>query len=78
MSDARQLSGTVVSDKPNQTVIVAIERQIMHPVYKKPYKVTKRIAAHDPENKHKVGETVTISETRPLSKTKRFKVLEAK
>lgn len=72
----RQLTGTVVSNKPDKTVIVAIERKIMHPVYGKSYRHTKRLAVHDPENKHKVGELVTIAETRPLSASKRFVVVE--
>lgn len=76
-SKRNQLTGTVVSDKPDQTVIVAIERRKMHPLYRKRYLVTKRIAAHDPDNAHKVGEQVTIEETRPLSATKSFKVVKS-
>lgn len=74
---ARILTGTVVSDKPDKTVIVAISRTVVHPIYRKAYKATKKIAAHDPENAHKTGDQVTIEETRPLSATKRFKVVEA-
>jgi small subunit ribosomal protein S17 len=74
---ARQLTGTVVSDKPDKTVIVAIKRDVVHPVYRKRYSVTKKVAAHDEGNAHKVGDVVTIEETRPLSATKRFKVIPA-
>lgn len=77
MANPRRLTGTIVSDKPDQTVIVAIERRVVHPIYRKSYAVTKRIAAHDPDNSHKVGEVVTITETRPLSATKRFIVSES-
>lgn len=73
---ARELTGTVVSDKPDKTVIVAVERAVVHPVYRKRYTITKKFAAHDPENKHKVGETVTIAETKPLSARKRHIVVE--
>lgn len=78
MANPRRISGTVVSDKPDQTVIVATERKVVHPIYRKAYAVTKRIPAHDPDNSYKVGDTVTIEETRPLSATKRFKVTTPK
>lgn len=73
----RILQGTVVSDKGDKTVIVSVERRIMHPLYKKYIRRSKRYAAHDPENRHKVGDVVRIAECRPLSRTKRFEVLEA-
>jgi small subunit ribosomal protein S17 len=73
----RVLQGTVVSDKGDKTVIVAVERRIMHPVYKKFIRRSKRYAAHDAVNKHKVGDVVTIRECRPLSKTKRWEVVES-
>lgn len=73
----KRLTGTVVSDKADKTVIVAVERSVLHPVYRKSYKVTKKFPAHDPVNAHKVGDVVTIEETRPLSATKRFQVIEA-
>jgi small subunit ribosomal protein S17 len=73
----RILQGTVVSDKGDKTVIVSVERRIMHPLYKKYIRRTKRYAAHDPENRHKVGDVVRIIECRPLSRTKHFEVLEA-
>ena len=70
----RVLQGTVVSDKANKTVIVAVERRFMHPVYKKFIKRTKRYAAHDEANASKVGDRVLIEETRPLSKDKRWQI----
>src|SRR4029077_3329467 len=68
--------GTVVSDKMQKTVVVAIERRVPHPVYGKMITRTKRIKAHDEENSAKVGDTVRIVETRPLSKDKRWRVVE--
>jgi small subunit ribosomal protein S17 len=72
----RILQGTVVSDKGDKTVIVSVERRVMHPLYKKYIRRTKRYAAHDPGNRHKVGDVVRIIECRPLSRTKHFAVLE--
>ena len=71
----RVLQGTVVSDKANKTVIVAVERRFMHPVYKKFIKRTKRYAAHDEANACKAGDMVFIRECRPISKTKRWEVV---
>jgi len=71
----RVLQGTVVSDKANKTVIVAVERRFMHPVYKKFIKRTKRYAAHDEANASKAGDKVFIRECRPISKTKRWEVV---
>ncbi len=68
----RVLKGRVVSDKMQKTIVVAIDRLIKHPKYKKYYTVTKRFKVHDPENAHHVGETVFIQETRPMSKEKRW------
>lgn len=73
----RILQGTVVSDKNEKTVIVRVERQVMHPLYKKYIKRSKRYAAHDEGNAHKVGDVVRIIEGRPLSRTKRWVVVEA-
>ena len=73
----RELQGTVVSDKSNKTVIVAVERRFMHPVYKKFIKRTKRYAAHDEANACKAGDKVVIRECRPLSSTKRWEVIPA-
>ena len=71
----RVLQGTVVSDKNAKTVIVSVERRVMHPVYKKFIRRTKRYAAHDEQNVSKVGDVVYIRECRPLSKTKRWEVV---
>lgn len=68
--------GTVVSDRMDKTVVVACERQFAHPVYKKIVKKTTRFKAHDEENKCGIGDTVKITETRPVSKDKRWRVLE--
>lgn len=69
------LKGVVVSDKMNKTVVVSVSRFIKHPKYGKFYKVNKKYKAHDEENKYKIGDKVEIMETRPISKDKRFKVL---
>lgn len=71
----RILQGIVVSDKAAQTVTVRVERKVMHPVYKKFIRRSKKYAAHDPEKRFKVGDLVRIRECRPISKTKRWEVL---
>ena len=71
----RVLQGLVVSDVNDKTVIVRVERRVMHPMYKKFVGKSKRYAAHDPENRCKVGDQVRIRECRPLSATKRWEVL---
>ncbi|MFV0627544.1 MAG: 30S ribosomal protein S17 [Alphaproteobacteria bacterium] len=71
----RILQGVVVSDKGDKTVVVSVERQVMHPVYKKFIKRSKRYSAHDENNQFKVGDVVRIIETRPISKTKTWAVL---
>ena len=71
----RILQGTVVSDKGDKTVIVKVERRVMHPLYKKFIRRSKRYAAHDEQNRFKVGDVVRIQECRPLSRTKHFEVL---
>ena len=71
----RILQGTVVSDKNDKTIVVRVERQVMHPLYKKYIKRSKRYAAHDEDNRFKVGDVVRIIESRPLSRTKRWRVL---
>jgi small subunit ribosomal protein S17 len=68
--------GLVVSDKMQKTVVVAIERRVPHPVYSKMVTRTRRVKAHDEENTAKTGDTVRIAETRPLSKDKRWRVIE--
>jgi small subunit ribosomal protein S17 len=72
----RILQGTIVSDKNEQTVTVLVERRFTHPLMKKTVKRTKKYRAHDGENTYKVGDTVRISECAPISKTKRWEVLE--
>tara|TARA_Y100000768_G_C23345316_1_gene392835 strand:- start:53 stop:289 length:237 start_codon:yes stop_codon:yes gene_type:complete len=70
------LTGIVVSDKPNKTVTVLVERKYQHPVLKKILKVRKKYNAHDENNKFKNGDKITIVESKPYSKNKKFKVLE--
>jgi small subunit ribosomal protein S17 len=71
----RVLQGTVVSDKGDKTVIVSVERRIMHPLYKKFIRRSKRYAAHDEANLCKQGDLVSIEECRPISKTKSWLVV---
>lgn len=71
----RVLQGAVVSNKGEKTCIVLVERRVMHPVYKKYVKQSKRYAAHDEANTFQIGDVVEIEECRPLSKTKRWTVL---
>ncbi len=73
----RVLQGTVVSDKNDKTIVVRVERRFTHPVLKKTIRRSKKYHAHDEGNKHKVGETVLIEESAPISKNKRWVVLEA-
>jgi small subunit ribosomal protein S17 len=68
--------GKVVSDKMEKTVVVSIERRVQHPVYGKMIRRTKKLKAHDEENSAKTGDTVRIMETRPLSKDKRWRLVE--
>ena len=68
--------GTVVSDKMDETVVVAVETSVRHKVYKKTVKRTYKLKAHDEENACKVGDKVKVMETRPLSKDKRWRVVE--
>ena len=72
----RDRVGTVVSDKMDKTVVVAVENRFPHPIYQKTVSRTKRYKAHDEENACKVGDRVRITETRPLSRTKRWAVAE--
>ncbi len=71
----RVLQGVVVSDSCDKTVIVRVERRVMHPVYKKFVSRSKKYAAHDEENRYHAGEAVRIQESRPLSKRKHWIVL---
>ena len=70
------LTGIVVSDKPNKTVTVLVERKYQHPVLKKVIKVKKKYNAHDENNKFKSGDKVSIIESKPYSKNKKFEVME--
>lgn len=71
----RVLQGVVVSDKQDKTVTVLVERRVMHPIYKKYVRKSKKYAAHDETNSVKEGETVRIRECRPLSKRKTWEVV---
>ncbi len=71
----RVLQGVVVSDKTDKTVTVLVERRVMHPIYKKFIKQSKKYHAHDEANQHSIGQTVRIEECRPISKTKTWKVV---
>jgi small subunit ribosomal protein S17 len=71
---ARTASGTVVSNKMNKTITVLVERRIKHPLYGKYIKRSKKIHAHDADNQCQEGDKVTIEETRPISKSKAWKL----
>ncbi len=72
----RVLQGTVVSDKNDKTVVVRVERRFTHPVMKKTIRRSKKYHAHDAENKFKVGDSVSIMESAPISKNKRWVVVD--
>jgi small subunit ribosomal protein S17 len=69
-------TGTVTSDKSDKTVTVVVERRFAHPLYGKGVKRSKKYRAHDENNEYREGDVVRIMETRPLSKTKRWRVIE--
>ncbi|MFP3011929.1 MAG: 30S ribosomal protein S17 [Rickettsia sp.] len=71
----RVLQGVVISSKADKTVTVKVERKFKHPIYKKFVKVSKKYAAHDSENKYQEGDKVSIIESRPISKTKTWLVV---
>ena len=71
------LTGIVVSEKPNKTITVMVERKYSHPLLKKVIKVRKKYNAHDENNEYKAGDKVSIIESKPFSKNKKFKVMEA-
>lgn len=73
-TEARTLSGRVVSNKMDKTITVLVERQVKHPIYGKYIKRSNKIHAHDSENVCQEGDLVTIEETRPISKTKAWKL----
>ena len=68
--------GKVVSDKMDKTIVVAVEDHVKHPLYKKIVKRTYKLKAHDENNERKIGDTVKVMETRPLSKDKRWRLVE--
>ena len=72
----RVLSGTVVSDKGDKTITVLVNRRVMHPIYKKYIRTSKKYAAHDEQNAHKVGDVVSIIECAPISKRKRWTLMK--
>ncbi len=72
----RKLEGEVVSDKMNKTRVVAVSGFKKHPRYQKYYKVTRRFKAHDEKSEYKMGDKVVIEETKPLSKDKRWRIIE--
>lgn len=73
----RRLAGVVVSTRMQKTVSVRVDRTVTHPKYRKQYKVSRRFAVHAPEGNLHEGDSVTIEETRPLSKTKRWRIVSA-
>jgi small subunit ribosomal protein S17 len=75
MSIKAQVTGTVISDKMDKTVVVTVERQVRHGVYGKIQRRTSKFVAHDETNDAKVGDTVAIAESRPLSRRKRWVVM---
>ena len=72
----KTMIGTVVSDKMDKTIVVAVETRVKHPIYKKTVKRTYKLKAHDEENSCQVGDVVKVMETRPLSKDKRWRLVE--
>ena len=72
----KTLVGRVVSDKMDKTIVVAVRNNVRHPLYKKIVKKTYKLKAHDEKNDCKIGDTVKVMETRPLSKDKRWRLVE--
>ena len=68
--------GKVVSDKMNKSMVISVERRVRHPLYNKYFRKTSKFMAHDEENKCEIGDTVRILETRPLSRLKRWRLVE--
>ena len=73
---ARKLQGRVISDKNDQTIIIQVSRPKIHPIYKKRYNRTAKYAAHDPDNRARVGQEVIVVESRPYSRRKRWLLTE--
>lgn len=71
---ARTITGTVTSDKADKTIVISVKSRKTHPLYKKQYTFTTKFMAHDPKNEAKIGDMVVISETKPISAQKRFKL----
>ncbi len=71
-----EFTGTVVSDKMDKTIVVAITTRMLHPLYKKYVKSTKKVKAHDEKNEAHTGDTVRVVEARPLSRDKRWRLAE--
>ncbi len=69
-------TGVVVSNKMDKSIVVKIERRVKHPIYKKYFKITKKLMAHDEKNESNVGDVVKIMEVRPLSKRKKWRLVE--
>jgi len=75
-TNKKQLQGTIVSDKMDKTVVVNVGRFVKHPKYGKFYTINKKYKAHDADNTYAVGDVVTIEECRPISKDKKYQVIE--
>ncbi len=75
-SSRKQLIGKVVSNKMDKTVVVEIENLVMHSLYKKSVRRSKKVKSHDERNECSIGDTIKIEETRPLSKDKRYRLVE--
>ena len=72
----QQLTGVVVSDRMDKTVVVKVDEKKRHPKYHKSYTISKRFKAHDEENQYKIGDSVIIESTKPMSKQKNFQVIK--
>ena len=72
----KTMIGTVVSDKMDKTIVVAVEDSVAHPIYKKTVKRTYKLKAHDEANECKIGDRVEVMDTRPLSKDKRWRLVK--
>lgn len=72
----RKLKGTIISNKMRKTVVVRIDRLIKHPKYQKYYRISKKFKAHDEKGEYQIGDVVVIEETRPISKEKRWRIVE--
>ncbi|MBK7956770.1 MAG: 30S ribosomal protein S17 [Bacteroidetes bacterium] len=72
----KEITGVVTSDKRDKTITIFVERKVTHELYGKVMKTSNKFSVHDEKNEAKVGDTVKVAETRPLSKTKRFRLVE--